>query len=347
MRELAALLSTVSGFTVFDAGIQVFHAGERGLGPELQHWNTPGTWKDSYRGRADGLFCFAQDLFGRQFAIANNRRVVAFEPETADTRMLGDRLGDWAAWLLADPDDRGAHAFARAWQDRHGPLAHDHRLVPHRLFAFGGGYDDANLAAADAAACMRIRGPLSASIHDLPDGAQVHLMADQPDRDPQRIAYAELDVFADYGSFFVQDDTARPDAARAFVTAVMNDLVAVTDGAIGVGTARRRTLPVILDVRAETPGDDILELDGWDHVTESGLRVSSGRVVVSTFDYRPKIPRTEVPRGDYTARVCAKGFDTITDDRIHGNDLYHVILWPGPIVEPRVLKRYAHLPIPG
>jgi hypothetical protein len=61
----------------------------------------PATWKDFYRSRADGLFCFAQDLFGRQFAVVGHRRVVVFEPETADTLVLGDRLEDWAAWLLA------------------------------------------------------------------------------------------------------------------------------------------------------------------------------------------------------------------------------------------------------
>lgn len=232
----------------------------------------------------------------------------------------------------------------RAWQDRNGPLDRDQRLVPNRLFTFGGSYDDTNLAAADAVTCMRIRGPLSASIHDLPDGAQVQLMPDEPASDDSRIAYVELDVFADYGSFFVQDDLARPDPDRAFIKSLMNNLVAATDGAIGVGTARRMTLPVILDVRADAPDDD---LEGWDHVTESGLRVSSGRILVSKFDYRPQIARTDVPPGDYTARVYAKGFDTITEDRIHGNDIYHVILWPGPTVEPRVLKRYPHLPIPG
>ncbi|MEV8609618.1 hypothetical protein AB0383_17095 [Amycolatopsis sp. NPDC051373] len=161
---------------------------------------------------------------------------------------------------------------------------------------------------------------------------------------PGRIAYAELDVFAAYGSFLVQDDTARPDTSRAFITDLMNNLVATTDGAISVGTARRRILPVTLDVRTEAPEDN---LDDWDHVTEAGLRITSGRLVVSTFDYRTAIPRTTVPPGDYTARTYASGFDTISDDRIHGDDAYRVILWPGPTVEPRVLKRYPHLPIPG
>lgn len=169
-------------------------------------------------------------------------------------------------------------------------------------------------------------------------------MADPPHRDPSRIAYAELDVFADYGSFFVQDDTARPDPDRAFLKGLMNDLVAADDGVLGVGTARRMTLPVVLDVRAEAPGDD---LGGWDHVTESGLRVASGRILVSKFDYRPAVPRTAVPSGDYTARVYAKGFDSISEDRVQGEDLYRVVLWPGPVREPWVLKRYAHLPMPG
>ncbi|QYN19070.1 hypothetical protein [Amycolatopsis sp. DSM 110486] len=68
---------------------------------------------------------------------------------------------------------------------------------------------------------------------------------------------------------------------------------------------------------------------------------------MSKLDYRPTTPRTAVPPGNYTAHTYATAFDTISDDRIDGNDTYHVVLWPGPIVEPHVLKRYPHLPIPG
>ncbi len=49
---------------------------------------------------------------GIQLHGADHRRVVACEPETADTLVLGDRLDDWAAWLLSDPDDRGTRSFA-------------------------------------------------------------------------------------------------------------------------------------------------------------------------------------------------------------------------------------------
>lgn len=54
-----------------------------------------------------------------------------------------------------------------------------------------------------------------------------------------------------------------------------------------------------------------------------------------------------MPVGDYTARVYARGFGTISSDGIHGDDLYHVVLWPGEVREPRVLIRYPSLPLGG
>lgn len=38
--------------------------------------------------------------------------------------------------------------------------------------------------------------------------------------------------------------------------------------------------------------------------------------------------------------------DTISEDRIRGADTCHVTLWPGPIHEPRVLKRHPTCPSP-
>ncbi|MEV6900368.1 hypothetical protein [Amycolatopsis sp. NPDC051372] len=251
-------MSTVNGFTVSNAGIQLFRGGPTGLGPELQHWNTPATWKDTYGGQTDGLFCFAQDLFGRQFAITGNHEIITFDPETAGRTPIGTSLDDWAAWLLADPDVRGVHAFAGAWQDRHGPLDHDQRLLPLRLFTTGGSYGDDNLVVKDAITCMRARGPFASTIHDLPDGAQVHLMPDQlptstdSGADGTRLVYAELDVFADYNSFFVQDETVRFDPDD-WTMPLINDLIAGDNGVFDVSTARRTTVPVILDVRTTAP----------------------------------------------------------------------------------------------
>jgi hypothetical protein len=175
LAELAALLSARNGFFVFNAGIQVYRAGEPGVGPELQQWNQPDTWKDTYHGLADGLFCFGQDLFGVQFAINDRRTVVSFDPETAERIDLGDSLEDWADWLWYDPDVHGCHAFATTWQDHHGPLEPDQRLIPGRLFILGGAYDDTNLTVKDATTCMRIRGPIAQTTNQSADGTVLRL----------------------------------------------------------------------------------------------------------------------------------------------------------------------------
>ncbi|MER5391434.1 DUF6531 domain-containing protein [Saccharopolyspora sp. NPDC002686] len=177
--ELAALLSLRNGFFAFNAGVQVFRAGDPGIGPELGGWNRSRTWKDAYGGLADGLFCFGQDLFGVQFAVQDRRSVVTFDPETARITELGSSLEDWARWLLSDPDQNGCRTFATRWQDENGALPPDQRLIPRRFFVLGGGYDYANLTAKDAAECMRIRGPIAEQAAALPDGARLQITIPQ------------------------------------------------------------------------------------------------------------------------------------------------------------------------
>jgi hypothetical protein len=178
LAELAALLSDTNGFTTANAGVQVFRAGPGGLGPELGEWNAKATWKHTYGDLAVGLFCFGQDLFGVQFAIEDNSRVVAFDPETGDREVIGDGLDAWAQWLLSDLDLHACRSFATGWQDRHGPLGYDERLVPRQFFVLGGTFDDDNLKVVDAATAMRIRGPVAQQITALPDGTQVRLSTD-------------------------------------------------------------------------------------------------------------------------------------------------------------------------
>ncbi len=173
--ELAALLARTNGFSAFDTGIQLFRAGPEGLGPALETWNDPSTWKDSYGGTADGLLCFAADLFGGQFAVDDEQQVVLFDPETADRTVIGRSLEEWAAWVWDDPTVRAAAPLARRWQDTHGPLDLDQRLLPRQLFVLGGAYDLDNLEAVDAAEAMRIRGPIAQQLHAAPDGTPVVL----------------------------------------------------------------------------------------------------------------------------------------------------------------------------
>ncbi|MYT68381.1 DUF2625 family protein [Streptomyces sp. SID8367] len=175
LAELGQVLSTMNGFFLFNAGVQVFRAGEEGLGPDLLAWNGEKTWKDTYDDLADDLFCFGQDIFGTQFAVMEGTKVVAFSPEDAELTELGTSLNDWAQWLLDDPDVNGTASFAYAFQKENGPLEPDDRLIPRRFFVAGGGYDFDNFKVVDAVTAMRIRGPIAQQVFDLPDGATLRL----------------------------------------------------------------------------------------------------------------------------------------------------------------------------
>jgi hypothetical protein len=70
---------------------------------------------------------------------------------------------------------RGEAGFARAFQDAEGPLLPDQRLVPLQPFVGGGDYGFENLSVKDAAAAMRIRGPIAQQLRDLPEGSTIRL----------------------------------------------------------------------------------------------------------------------------------------------------------------------------
>jgi hypothetical protein len=176
--DLAAMLTRRNGFFAFDAGLQVFHAGGAGGGPELLTWNTAEAWKYTYGGLADELFCFGQDVLGTQFAIKGGNEVVTFDPETAETTRLGDSLETWAEWVLDDPAVNATAGLARAWQDANRPLALDERLVPLRFLVAGGEISLENLVAREAVTAMRIRGPIAQRIAGLPDGARIEITID-------------------------------------------------------------------------------------------------------------------------------------------------------------------------
>jgi len=172
--ELAQLLSRRNGFTLFGSAVQVYRAGTAGAGPELGEWNTGELWKNTYAGLADEVFCFGQDVLGTQFGLLDNQ-VVVFDPETADVEVIGNSLHDWAAWLLSDPQVNATVGLTVDWERTHGRLTPDQRLLPLRFLVLGGELELENLVVKDAAEAMRIRGPIAQQLHDLPDGAEIHL----------------------------------------------------------------------------------------------------------------------------------------------------------------------------
>jgi len=148
-----------------------------------------------------------------------------------------------------------------------------------------------------------------------------------------------LELFADYFQFYVQDDDRTiGDLSSAWTPEAVDHLLAVGPGVVGVGTVRNMNVPVTIEIHdREPPGD----LDLWEHVTECGLEVRTGRLVVAgCTDYFPDAKRIQVGPGIYKVRVSCGGLDTLSEDGLEGDDRYRLQLWPAQSIgSPQVVKQ--------
>ncbi|HEX4729144.1 MAG TPA: hypothetical protein VH298_15170 [Jatrophihabitans sp.] len=168
--QLAELLARRNGFYAFESALHLLPASSDGH--DLASWNDAALWRHSYADLADGMFCFAEDVFGGQFAITTDE-VIAFDSETGQRTPIAGSLEGWADAVLADYQFQTGYPLAHQWQQQHGALPAGQRLLPKRPFVLGGKYEVDNLYAMDAARGMRLRGELAVQIRDLPDGATI------------------------------------------------------------------------------------------------------------------------------------------------------------------------------
>ncbi len=171
------MLTLRNGFYAFESALHVFPwtnlpAAEGCVG--IQAWNERTLWRDWYGQLTEGLYFFAEDAFGGQFAIRAHE-IVSFDPESGDTTPVALSFADWATALLTNYAQLTGFPTAHEWQVLNGPIPNGKRLLPKTPFILGGRYHESNLCAVDAVKGMRYRGELWQQIRDLPDGAQVRL----------------------------------------------------------------------------------------------------------------------------------------------------------------------------
>ena len=112
---------------------------------------------------ANGLFFFAEDAFGGQFAIRGDQ-VVTFDPETGEVEAYASSIEDWADQLQADYEVMTGQPLAEQWQTANGGLSPGDRLVPRVPFVLGGEFEVANVYAMDAVLGMQVRGDLAVQL---------------------------------------------------------------------------------------------------------------------------------------------------------------------------------------
>jgi hypothetical protein len=170
--QLLPLIQEKDGFFSFESALRIFPSRTCIFSYGLDEWNSEELWRGSYGELASGLLFFAEDIFGTQFCL-KNEKVYSFDPETADLSLIGNGLDEWAAAILDDHDLLTGYSLGHEWQIENGMLAPRHRLMPKLPFVCGGDFTLSNLMAIDGARSMRCRGNLATQIHSLPDGAQV------------------------------------------------------------------------------------------------------------------------------------------------------------------------------
>jgi hypothetical protein len=170
--SIGSVLRTKNGFFCFESALRFFPSVTLESSWGITDWNRHDLWKADFRGLADDIFCFAEDLFGQQFVIFDGK-VGAFEPETGNLEIVASSIEQWASRILDDYNQMTGYPLAHEWQLNHGPLHSRHRLMAKQPFVLGGEFSVANLVALDSLRIMKNLGNLARQIHTLPDGAQI------------------------------------------------------------------------------------------------------------------------------------------------------------------------------
>lgn len=173
-QELLGILRQRNGFYAFEGALHVLPADTAIAPQNLVEWNQPELWRSGYDGPLDGFLFWAEDIFGFPFAMRDDG-VYRFDPETEQFEFLAASFEGWAERVLGDYDVETGYALAKRWQIENGELAVGARLVPKKLFVFGGTYEVENLYALDATKAMRLRADIARQIRGMPDGTVVTL----------------------------------------------------------------------------------------------------------------------------------------------------------------------------
>jgi len=140
----------------------------------------------------------------------------------------------------------------------------------------------------------------------------------------------ELNIFADFHQFYLQDEPASGDLSESWTDEAVNRLLATAPGTVGVGTVTNGHVRVLVEILPEAP---IGGIDSFDQVNECSIEIAQGPLVVAgCTDYFPDAVRVAIVPGIYRVRVSYV---------LSGDESYLVQLWPAPHVEPLVLKARA------
>lgn len=179
MGEWLEFISKKNGFLAFESALLVRPAICEDCGVySVKSWNSRDCWLETYEFQLPKMHCFAEDIFGEQFAISDNT-IFRFDPETGELVKIGSSLLEWAQHISDHYNRETGFELAHEWQSRNGPLGLSERLIPKIPFVLGGDYSLSNLRKWDDRKGMRARGFLASRLRGLPDGTKITFVLDE------------------------------------------------------------------------------------------------------------------------------------------------------------------------
>jgi len=171
-KELAEILKLKNGFYAYESALLVRPLRNVHAPLGLLEWNAPTLWKGEYIENLSNSFFFAEDVFGGQYCIRENK-ICTFDPETGLFETMSGSLGAWANDIMADCRYRTGYPLAHDWQMARGVLPAGVRLLPKIPFVCGGKCELENLYPLADAKGMSFRASIANQIRDLPDGSEI------------------------------------------------------------------------------------------------------------------------------------------------------------------------------
>jgi hypothetical protein len=138
----------------------------------------------------------------------------------------------------------------------------------------------------------------------------------------------KLELFADYFQFYIQDEKVDGDLSDKWTTETVEQLLATTDGTIGVGTVRNMDVPVTIKTFETEPPFLIDNEKVIGQINECDMEVSSGVIVIAgCTEYFRDAKRVKLKNGIYRARIYYCNLDKLSEDGLDGDDFYEIHLW--------------------
>lgn len=144
-----------------------------------------------------------------------------------------------------------------------------------------------------------------------------------------KITELKLELFADYFQFYIQDESASGDLSDKWTNEAVQNLLAIDNGIVGVGTARNMTVPVVIQIYDQEPEKiESTQVQTINKINECELQVTSGKIVIAgCIDYFPEAKRMELENGNYKVRIYYFNLQKLSEDQLEGEDNYLVQIW--------------------